>query len=448
MKVRLLVYLCVVMIVACNPVGKMVKEGDGKREAGLHEDASTYYYNALLRKPKNAKAKDGLAISAQQVLNDKFTSFNKLVVENNVDEAMKVYKNAERYSETSSSVGVPLRWPTEYDEVYLDIRAEYISKLYDEALTLMGNKRYEQAEKTFERIASLDSTYKGITVLRINTVLEPLYQNGLTQMNQGKYKQAYATFTKIVQQDDTYKDAQKLKEEAINKATTTVGLLPVQYIGTADTTPKLDQFISERLMQHSFAYVKIQDATSVKAILDNRGWSTIADASKAAEAGRNIGMKYVVLVQVKQVQYTEKPTATEQRNAYEAFSENILNPYTGTYSAITKFRKVTYDDTYEQRSYEMVISYQLIASADGKIVLSDEIRPSLKDEQHQLVYKGNISNIYEELPTGNFLPPVNTAWRELFTNVKRPPLTKDQLAIETQRQAARQIAGAVSAFFK
>ena len=448
MKVYRIAFLFLVVLAACNPTAKLVKEGDRKREAGLHEDASTFYYNALLRKPKNNKAKEGLAISAQQVLNDKFTNFNKLVVENNVDDAMKAYKNAERYNETAKNVGVTLRWPTEYDEVYTDIRAEYISKLYDEALVLMNTKRYEQAEKTFERIAALDSTYRGITVLRINTVLEPLYQTGLLQMSQGKYKQAYQTFTKVVQQDDTYKDAKKLKDEAIDKATTTVGLLPVQYAPNAESSAQLDQFISERLLQHSFAYVKIQDATSIKPILDSRGWSSLSDVAKAAEAGRNIGMKYVVLVEVRKTEYKENPTVTEQKNAYEAFSENILNPYTGTYSAITKFRKVVYDDTYEQRAYSMEVSYKLIASADGKVLISEDIQPFLKDEQHQLVYKGNISNIYEDLPSGNFLPPVNQQWRDLFTNTKRPPLTKNQLATETQRQAARQITGAVSAFFK
>jgi hypothetical protein len=382
-------------------------------------------------------------------LNDKFTSFNKLVVENNVDEAMKVYKNAERYAETASSVGVKLRWPTEYDEVYVDIRAEYIAKLYDEALELMNTKQYEQAEKMFERIANLDSTYKGITVLRINTILEPLYQTGLLQLSQGKYKQAYQTFAKIARQDEAYKDARRLRDEAVDKATTTVGLLPAQN-QTSDISAsiKIDQFLSERLLQHSFAYVKIQDASSVKKILDNRGWSIIGDEEKAAEAGRNIGMKYVVLVNIQQVSYEEKPTVTEQKMAYEAFSENILNPYTGTYSAITKFRKVTYNDTYEKRSYGMILSYKLISSSDAKVLLSDQIRPGLSDEQHQLIYKGNINNLFEELPTGNFLPPVNAAWRDLFTNVKRPPLTREQLATEAQRQAARQIAGAVSSFFK
>jgi len=439
----------IVLLAACNPAGKIVKEGDKFRAEGKHEDASTYYYNALLRNPKNAKAKEGLSISAQQVLNDKFVNFNKLVVENNVDEAMKTYKNAEKYAKTAESVGVQLRWPTEYDEVYTDIRAEYIAKLYDEALVMMNDKRYEQAERQFERIANLDSTYRGITVLRLNTVLEPLYQNGMTQLNQGKYKQAYQTFSKIVQQDDTYKDAKARKEEAINKATTTVGVLPVKNLSDSTSgITDLDDFINERLMQHNFAYVKVVSGKELRQSLENRGWGNIKDVDKAAEAGRNLGLKYVLLVTVKNIEYTESPLTTEQRNAYEAFSENILNPYTGTYSAITKFRKVTYDDTHEKHVYKLDVQYQLIATADNKVVLNNTISPEQKDEQHQLVYKGNINNVYEELPTGNYLPPINQEWRDLFTNVKREPLSKAQLANEAHREAARQVVAAVSAFFK
>jgi hypothetical protein len=87
--------LSIILVVACNPSAKLVKQGDAKREAGNNDDASTYYYNALLRKPSNQQAKDGLAISAQKVLDEKFVNFNRLVVENNINEAMKAYKNSE-----------------------------------------------------------------------------------------------------------------------------------------------------------------------------------------------------------------------------------------------------------------------------------------------------------------------------------------------------------------
>ena len=155
-KHAVIILFLVSVFAACTTANKLVKQGNAKAEQLQYEEASTYYYNALLRKPEHAGAKAGLSVSAQKVLDEKFVNFNKLVVENNIDEAMKAYKNAENYSNTSKSVGAPLRWPTEYDEIYIDIRAEYISKLYDEALVQMKDKRYELAEQTFERIGNLD----------------------------------------------------------------------------------------------------------------------------------------------------------------------------------------------------------------------------------------------------------------------------------------------------
>jgi tetratricopeptide (TPR) repeat protein len=441
---------CLFVLFACNPSNKLTKQGDLKREAGNHDDASTYYYNALLHKPENQKAKDGLAISAQKVLDEKFVTFNKLVVDNNIDEAMKAYKSAGNFAKTSSSVGVPLTWHNEYDEVYADIRSEYISRLYDEALVQMRDKKYEAAEQTFERIASLDSSYRGITVLRLNTVLEPLYVHGVAELKQGKYKQAYQTFSKIVTQDESYKDAKQLMEEANQKATTTVGILPLYSTpGQAPETPlSMTALIDERMRQKTFAYVKLQPAETVKQTLDSRGWTVISDLDKAIEAGKTLGLRYVLWVEVKRNTYTEVPLTTVQKTAYEAFSENILNPYTGTYSAITKFRKVTYDDTYEERSVTLLVSFKLIAVADGQVVLGDEKEITQKDEAHQLVFTGNINNIYEELPTGNFLPPVNQAWRDLFTTVKRQPFTREQLTSDAVTVSSRQISQAVINFFK
>jgi tetratricopeptide (TPR) repeat protein len=435
---------------ACTTANKLVKQGDEKAQNQQYDAASTYYYNALLRKPEHIGAKTGLSISAQKVLDEKFVNFNKLVVENNIDEAMKAYKNAENYKNTAKSVGVPLRWPTEYDEVYADIRAEYVSKLYDEALLQMKDKRYEMAEQIFERIANLDTSYRGITVLRLNTVLEPLYQNGLRQLELGRYKQAYALFAKIVQQDDTYKDAKLLMEEANQKATTTIGVLPIYYSDTNTVVQQIAfaRFINDRLMQKTFAYVKVQPYDGIQRTLESRGWTSIADIDKAIEAGRTLGLKYVLWVDVKKVAFNEVPLTKAQKDAYEAFSENILNPYTGTYSAITKFRKVTYDDIYEEHSLNMIVTYKLIATADGKVVLGNQLEQNQKDDVHQFVYTGNINNVYEELPTGNYLPPPNQNWRDLFTNVKRQPLTKEQLANECVHQLAKQISQSVIGFYK
>src|SRR6478736_3360073 len=143
------------------------------------------------------------------------------------------------------------------------------------------------------------------------------------------------------------------------------------------------------------------------------------------------------------VSYQESSTFTEPKVAYEAFSENILNPYTGTYSAITKFQKVSYADTYEKRMVVVKYQYALVNATDGKAVLSEQKEHTQKDEVHQFVFAGNINNLYEELPTGNYLPSPNPEWRELFSNSKRNPLSRTQLVAETQFVIAKQVSQAV-----
>jgi len=446
--IALIGLICIVW--SCNPTSKLVKQGDAKRNDGLHDEASTFYYNALLQKPNNTDAKQGLSISAQTVLNEKFTTFNKLVVENNVDEAMKVYKNAEKYSQVSVSVGVPLQWPSEYDEVYIDIRAEYISKLYDAALMDMNEKRYERAEQIFERIAVLDSTYKGITVLRINTILEPLFQHGLLELQQGKFKQAFQTFSKIVQQDEGFKNAKLLKEEANQKATTTIGVLPVYITNPSQNYAgqQLSSLLSNRLSQKAAAYVKIAAFEQLHNQLDNRGLQNIVTKEQAIIAGKMLALKYVLWLNIKDIQYTAIQPTIIQNQAYEAFTENILNPYTGTYSSITKFRKVNYDDSYEQRKIELKVAYQFISVDDGKVVLSEEKLFTQQDEVHQFIYLGKITNLYQDLPTGNQLPAIDQAWRDLFTNIRRKPLTQEQLSNEAYQQLSRQISLSLLGYFK
>jgi hypothetical protein len=63
--VRYIGFLVVCVLIGCNPSNKLVKQGDARQQAGNYDQASTFYYNALLHKRDNQKAKDGLAISAQ-----------------------------------------------------------------------------------------------------------------------------------------------------------------------------------------------------------------------------------------------------------------------------------------------------------------------------------------------------------------------------------------------
>ncbi|MFI5221355.1 MAG: tetratricopeptide repeat protein [Bacteroidia bacterium] len=445
MRTRLLYILVVSLVMPACSVKTIIHKGQVFEQQGNYEEAANYYYAALLKKPAEKEAQDGLKRSAQQVLNDKFSLFSKYVVDNKVEDAVKQYKNAERYAKVARDVGVNIDWHNEFDEVYLDVRDEYVLGLYDQALRLFKDKKFDAAEQQFQRIAEFDSTYKDATILRLNTVLEPLYQRGLRQITKGQFKEADISFERIIEIDDGYKDAVKLRETAKESASISLAVFPVlNKVSESGDEVSLNELIPRKLeKKNKNPYLKFSKTDEFFKTIESRGWQKVEEPIKAAEAGRNLGYRYVLLVQVIVDFDTLTPYSKIVRDAYEAFTESILNPITNTYNYITKFRKVNFDDSYESRKVKFRVAYQLVNSADGRVVLSDELEQEKWDEVHLYSYSGNINNLYPDLPTGNYLPPPNEAWRDQFTKVKRKLLTKEELGREINFHFAEIIAGAV-----
>lgn len=435
-------FFCLLLL-ACNPSKKLTKQADALREQKKNEEAATIYYNALLANRNNEKAKEGLRQSAQPVLDDKFEAFRKRVVENNIDEAIRQYRFAQQYAQNAESVGVKLKWQHEYDEVYEDVRQEYLKSLFSTAITLMNQRKYDAAEKIFDQMSQYDSAYAGVSVLRLNTVMEPLYQQGLLELQKEDFKEAYFTFSKLVEIDDTYKDVKQRKQEALKRATAALVVLPVNDNQSKGCLDPLPASITEKLVVQTNAYVNVKDAKAFQVEMNNRGWGNVSALDKAVEMGKNLGIQYFVMVEVINYTADKIPFTKKDQVAYEAFTENILNPYTNTYQYISKFKKVTFADSYESMQLALYVRYQLIDVNAAKVLLTEQADLKASDEQHLFKYNGNIQNLYPELPQGNVMPPLPPGWRDQFTNTARVLKTEAQLCAQMAEELSSKIAGAV-----
>ena len=391
--------------------------------AGMYEDAANLYYNILLADNKDKEARAGLQLNGQKVLAGKFARFSKQVIEGKIEEALATYRYAQGYLQNSARVGVMLDWPHEYDEVYQDIRQEYSQSQYDVAVELIRNRKYEQAEKVFERIAVYDTTYKNVSVLRLNTVLEPLYNIGLQQYKAGQFKEAYYSFNKVTQIDDQYKDAVKLRNQSQQQATLLVGVLPVYYSPSAKEFQgnyyDISNKVADALSKQQGAYVRIANTAALYKDLTNRGFININSTQKAIEAGKNNSLAYVLLIEMDSFAYKKSKPQVYEREAYEAVTENILNPYTQTYSSISKFKKASYTDKSEGQELLINVKYQLIDVRLATVIYSDTISLVKVDELHAATFKGNPANLYPTLPEGNYLPHVSGEWREMFSGSRK-----------------------------
>ncbi|NDC30458.1 MAG: hypothetical protein EBZ58_05870 [Bacteroidetes bacterium] len=432
---------------ACDATKPFMHQAQIDMQDKNYNEAANNYYNILLLKPGNTEAKQGLKSSAQFVLDGKFEKFSQLVIENKVPDAVKQYQYNQKYYNRVKSVGAEINWPSMYNEVYEDIKDEYIAKIHYNSLELINQKKYEKAEEQFTQLAELDSTYKEVTVVRMSTVLEPLYQRGLRMMKNQNYKEAYFSFEKVLEYDAKYKDSKILKADALDKATITIGLLPM------GNQTKLDKEESQlysqlltKIQQITNPFIKVLDKSDIENRLKEKqlelaSFLNPATAIKTAEV---IGLKYLLFSSLDNVQVDNFNPSNETKVAYEAINENVQKGSNGAYQFVTRFKKVNYMETYQMRRVAYKVNYRLANILTLETETADSVEIEQKDEQTIGKYDGDFQNLYPFLPAGNFMPETPNAWRNQFTETKRNLLSISILSTNCSQAVIERIVSDIS----
>ena len=449
MKKIYAILMLVSLLWACNPAKQYIKKGNEFYLQGNYDDAATYFYNALLSDPQNIEAKQALKKSANNVLTAKFSQFGKYVVENRDADAVRQYRSNQKYFQKAKSVGVELDWPSMYDEVYLEIKNEYIAKLYEDGLQLMKDNKYEKAEANFTEIAEIDPGYKDATVLRMNSILEPMYQNGMKMLQIENYKEAYRNFDKVYAQDKAYKDVKALREAALGKASVGVGVLPVQnQTHHRNFDVKLYQDLITQLVKGKSPFLKVVERSSLERMLNEQqlGMSGMVDPETAAQAGKIIGLKYVLMSAWSEWDVDQIRPTIDSIEAYEAVVDRIPETTPGQMRSITRFKKVKYARHYQKNRVYARVFYQLVSTQTSQIVASEVIAEEKVDEYEKFVYRGNVNQLYPELPRGNNTPYAPREWREKFGRISATISSQEELANRLSLSIANKMAEEVKLY--
>ncbi len=410
------------VLFSCNVYKQYITQADAAMQEKNYNDAAYNYYNVLLLKPLNSKARNGLLLSAQQVLDEKFAKFSQLVLENNLPDAVKQYQYNQLYFNNVKSVGVNIVWPSMYKEVYEDIKDEYITKTHYTALQYITDKKYDKAEELFIQLSGLDSVYKNATVVRMNTVLEPLYQRGLRMIKSENYKEAFYSFDKILSFDTLYKNSSKLHEIAKQKASIYFAIIPTfnqTKIDKEDT--KIYQVMFSQMALNQNTFIKILDKPTLEKQLSMKGLSIVSfeNTASAIQAAKEINLKYILLSTLLDAQIENISPTNEGQIAYEVFNEKVEKSANGAYQFISRFKKINYTQNYKMRRVLYTVKYQLINIETGETEVNETISEEKKDEQTVATYIGDFKNLYPNLPAGNFMPETPNEWRNKFTETNK-----------------------------
>ena len=430
---KLLIFLFLLQLMACDSSLKFIQTADKLATEGNYSDAADNYYSALFINPKNTKAKFGLQKSAQMVLDAKFSAFAKHVVSGDNEDALRQYNYCKDYFNNLKNVGVDLNWQTLYDQLYEETKQEFIGKQYDIGLGLIKENKFDKAELAFDRILEFDSSYKKVSVLRIQSVVEPLYNQGVKYMEVKNYKSAYKVFNQVASFDKTYKQTVQLLNESLQKASLPIAAILVSkktFVNQEDFS--FYQLLVNRLGNSKNPFLKIIDRNSLENLLKEKAFEIagITDAETASKAGKLIGAKYFLLIDVNEVIFDEMKPTTSIETAYESFSQRVVNE-TGDAQSVIKFKKVNYKETKQYRKVTAKVSYQLLSVQSGQIVSSEVFSDEAFDVHVYARFDGNKDNLYPSLPAGNFMPIAPKEWTDKFYELNRSLASQQTLADKT-----------------
>jgi hypothetical protein len=430
---KLLLFLFLLQLMACDSSLKFIQIADKHATDGNYSDAADNYYTAFFINPKNTKAKLGLQKNAQMVLDAKFSAFGKLIVSGDNEDALRQYNYCKDYFNNLKNVGVDLNWQLLYDQLYEETKQEFIGKQYEIGLGLIKENKFDKAELAFDRILEFDSSYKNISVLRIQSVVAPLYNQGLKYMEVKNYKAAYKVFGQVASFDNTFKQTMQLLNESLQKASLPIAAILVNKKKLNNQEDSIFyQLLLDRLRNSKNPFLKIIDRNSLENQLKEKAFdlNEITAAETASKAGKLIGAKYFLLIDVNEIIFDEMKPTTTVETAYESFSQRVVNE-TGDAQSVIKFKKVNYKETKQYQKASAKVRYQLVSVQSGQIVSSEVFSDEAFDAHVYARFDGNKDNLYPNLPAGNFMPQAPKEWTDKFYELNRNLESLQSLANKT-----------------
>jgi tetratricopeptide (TPR) repeat protein len=364
--------------------------------AQLHKEAANYYYQALIKKPEYIEAREALYRSGGQVLNDKLSVFFNESQMGNKKVAINAYLDAKKYKDQLANVSVKLSIPAQYTEDFNEIKKEYLLELYEQGLVFLDQEDYESAEEMFREIVRLEPNYKDTKKLKDIALIEPFYRDGVTALEEFKYRSSYNAFLEVLLINAKYKDAEELQQMALEEGMVNVGLIPFENATTAENAQKkAEAYNLNALNQTKDPFLTVIDRTNYQQLLDEQriNLSGAVDESSAAEAGKLLGVKWLLGGTLLEMTRKTGAVSRQKRNGFKSFRVKKLNEAGEEYYE-TQYKPTVYYEYQQRNSVTVSQQLKLISLTTGEIEVSKIITKEVSDQVHYYAYEGDPTKLY------------------------------------------------------
>lgn len=355
-------------------------------------------------------------------LTERYEQGQKLITEQNFEEAKQVFSEVHNIN-------------PDFKDTKSYLNTATLEPLYQSGSNLFSQRKYMDAYREWERVSARDPNYKDVKILleqalaerykegtlllmdenfdaaatalgdvyRINSGYldvrsqyfearnEPIYRRSNQNLKSGKCRTAYFGFENIIKDAGDYKDSRTLREQSLACAQYPVavhtGKMPDH---TADGA-EFESVMIDQLLKLNDPFLKFHKLSVINSKIDKsfQGNSGSFDRSQLKELHDRHGIKAVLVVSFSAYKKIEGKMDKFTKTGFERQTVKSSTGETTYYD-----KKVTYNEYLKLNGTSLTMSYQMISTQTGEILLSQRLDGSETDRMNYAVYEGDRKNLY------------------------------------------------------
>lgn len=382
---RLLIVLVMASFLLGCAATRYAKRAAEFEAAGLYKDASEFYYKSVLKNQNKVETKLGLQRTGQFVLNEQLSTFSRYYKNNENQDAVYSYLEAQAFYDKLQSVNVTLNFSDQYHVQYKEMKDSYVSGRYVEGSEKLNREEFEAAAEIFGEIITIQDDYKNVKELHAEAVYEPIYRSAIRTMELSKYRAAYWLFNGILTEVESYKNTLELKNEAQKLANINIIVPDIRdrYKERKVTVQQVVNVINN--LNNPFITVMDRSTVDDKQLYNSNGeFNLVAlnllgfDAVMQVEVISAIGIEGKVKVEDRPAYLKEVIKYTDE--AGEAQTRNV-------------YHKISYQTYSKTNQATVKMAYTFTDTRTGAILLSDSFVERREETTEFGRYKGELKNV-------------------------------------------------------
>lgn len=380
---KICLFISLILLFSACASKRFAKKAAKFDQAGLFEDAASYYLLAVQKNPANVDAKLGLRKTGQLTLDKKLAEFMQLYKQADYQQSVYKYIIAEDYYKKVKSAGVDLVYPESYKSYYEEAKGDFLNKKYIEGIDMLNREEFTDAKTVFEEIKKIDVNYKDVKEKYIIAKYEPIYREANHLLDNKLYRQAYYKFIEIINGAKEYKQSANLRDEAREKGTITI--LATDFIclqgSQKAATQALTAKLKDQLLNSNNPFIRLIDPASVSTNLYTNGKINFQTASLA-------GIKAVLTGSVSEVTATEGKLIKTTKRGY---LKEVIKEKNAAGEEIEKvnYHKTEYFEFEMQNQARFGLNFKLISTENSEVMVSDMFTLSNTDKVHYATFTGD-----------------------------------------------------------